>query len=76
LRESGKKGKELMQAVYEAAGLSEAQIAAMKSITEKQATFKKEVVALLTDEQKENLPKQLLRSGKAKGKGKKKKEEA
>ena len=78
MRDSDKKGKELAAAINEAAGLSEGQVAAMAKFTEVRMKFQKDVVALLTDEQKENLPERLQRAGKkgGKGKGKKKKDAA
>ncbi|TWT84818.1 hypothetical protein CA13_62990 [Planctomycetes bacterium CA13] len=74
LRDSGKKGKELMTAVNEAAGLSEAQVAVFGKISEIRMKFQKEIIALLTPEQKELLPARLTKSGKqtnAKKEGKK-----
>ncbi len=79
-RESGKKGKELAAEVDAKAGLSEAQVNAMKKVTELRQKFMQDAVALLTPEQKENLPARVKGAGKAegkekaKGKGKKKKE--
>lgn len=76
LKDSGKKGKELQAAINEAAGLTEAQSAAFAKVNEARTAFQKQVIALLTDEQKENLPQALKRAanakaGKAKGKKKK-----
>ena len=78
LKDSVKKGKELQAAINEAAGFTEAQSAAFAKVAEARTAFQKQVIALLTDEQKENLPQAMKRlsaadSGKAKGKGKKKK---
>jgi hypothetical protein len=81
MKDSGKKGKELMAAVNEAAGYSETQTAALKQINDARVVFHTGVVALLTDEQKENLPERLqkmTKSGKdgdAKKKRRKKKNE-
>ena len=65
LKDSGKKGKELMEAINREAGYSDAQVAAMKKITEVRLAFHKNVVGLLTDEQKENLPPALKRAAAA-----------
>jgi Spy/CpxP family protein refolding chaperone len=77
LKDSGKKGKELQAAINEAAGLTEAQSAAFAKVNEARTAFQKQVIALLTDEQKENLPQALKRVANAKGgnaKGKKRKQ--
>ena len=74
MKDSGKKGKELQEAVNEAAGYTEEQIAGLKKVNEARMAFTKEVIGLLTDEQKEKLPKQMQRS--AKGGAKKKKKDA
>lgn len=80
MREQGKKGKELVSATNEAAGLSEAQVAGLQKVEDARAAFRKQVVATLTDEQKSQLPKALQRvsdskeKSKGKGKGKKKQE--
>ncbi|TWU55121.1 Spy/CpxP family protein refolding chaperone [Rubripirellula reticaptiva] len=77
VRETGKKGKEAAEAVNEAAGLTAEQSAAFAKMNEARTTFQKSVVALLTDTQKEGLPKAMLRTGKPAGeKGKKKKDAA
>ena len=74
MRESDKKGKERVEAINEAAGLTESQVTAIGKIKKIQTSFHKEVIAMLTPEQKENLPRRLKRAGGAgKGKGKKKK---
>ncbi|TWU47291.1 hypothetical protein Poly51_50900 [Rubripirellula tenax] len=73
LKDSGKKGKEMAAAVNEAAGLSEAQSAAFGKLNDARMKFQKEVVGLLTDDQKASLPQQLMRAGKE---GKKKKKDA
>tara|TARA_R110002049_G_scaffold27321_2_gene94367 strand:- start:646887 stop:647408 length:522 start_codon:yes stop_codon:yes gene_type:complete len=78
MKDSEKKGKDRMAAIHEAAGLSEAQIASLKKANEVRGKFQKDVVALLTAEQKTKLPEQLSRTmnrGK-KGQGKKKKDAA
>ena len=72
MKESEKKGAELAAAINKEAGFTEAQVAALKLINEVRQKFNKEVVGLLTDEQKENLPARLKRAaGGNKGKGKK-----
>ncbi|QDT03920.1 hypothetical protein K227x_23050 [Rubripirellula lacrimiformis] len=85
LKDSGKKGKELATAVAEASGLSEANLAAIAKMNEARNKFQKSAIALLTDEQKEKLPKNLVRltkegnqqgKGKGKGKGKRNKDAA
>ena len=72
MKDSELKGKELMAAVNEKAGITEAQANALKTINEARMKFQKSVVGLLTDEQKEKLPARLKRSANA-GKGKKSK---
>ena len=74
MKESGKKGKELASAVNEAAGFTEAQSDAVKSMNETRMAFQKKVIAMLSDEQKAKLPKRLTSEGR--GKGKKKKDAA
>ena len=76
MKDSEKKGKDRMAAVHAAAGLTETQIASLKKVNEARTKFRKEVVAMLTDEQKTKLPEQMTRAMNrgAKGKGKKKKE--
>ncbi len=78
MKDSDKKGKELNAAVDKEAGYSEAQSAALAKANEVRTKFRGDVMALLTAEQKEKLPKQLQRAAKAgaKGKGKKKKDAA
>lgn len=77
MKDSGKKGKELAAAVNEAAGLSEAHIAAFKTVNEARMSFQREVIGMLTDEQKGKLPERLARFAKPAGKkGKKKKDAA
>ena len=76
LKDSGKKGKELVAAINEAAGYNEAQAAAAVKMNDARTAFQKQVVALLTDAQKENLPMALKRATAAKdsdGAAKKKK---
>ncbi len=72
LREAGKKGKDLAAAINEEAGLNEAQAAALVKINESRQKFHKDVIAILTDEQKEKLPAKLQRltnAGERKNKG-------
>ncbi|MFK8115637.1 MAG: hypothetical protein AB8B91_25810 [Rubripirellula sp.] len=82
MKDSDKKGNALMAAVNEAAGITEAQAAGLKKANELRTGFQKEVVGMLTDEQKAKLPERLTRftkgaqKGKGKGKGKKKKDAA
>lgn len=78
MKDSDKKGKERIAAINEAAGFSEAQAAALVKLNQVRTKFQGEVVALLTDAQKEKLPKNLQRAAKAgnKGKGKTKKDAA
>ena len=84
LTEAGKKGKELAAAISEASGLSEAQEAAMKKANAIRMAFQKEVLGLLTDEQKAKLPEKFQqaarRAGKAAGEngkgGRRKKKDA
>ncbi len=78
MKDSDKKGKELAAAINEEAGLSAAQATALEESNKVRSKFQADVVALLTDEQKEKLPKQLQRAANAgkKGKGKKKKDAA
>ena len=83
LKDSGKKGKDLVAAVNEKAGLSETQVAAFTKLNASRTKFQRSAMALLTDEQKAKVPERLQRllkapggkKGKGKGKGKKKKEE-
>jgi hypothetical protein len=78
LKDSDKKGKERQAAINKAAGLSDAQVSALAKQNEVRVKFQKEVVALLSDEQKEKLPQRIQRAVKAgaKGKRKKKKDDA
>ncbi len=75
LKDSGKKGKEMAEAINEEAGLTADQVAAFEKMNAARMKFQKSVIGLLTDAQKENLPQQLQRSMAAEkqGKGKKKK---
>ena len=77
LKDSGKKGKELMAAVNEKAGLTEEQAKSLKGVNKVRIKLQKDVIALLTDEQKKNLPEKMLHSQtKRKGKGQRKKKAA
>ena len=77
MKDSDKKGKDLQAAINEAAGFTEAQSAAIAKVNEARTAFQKQVVALLTDEQKEKLPQAMKRAANAKGgKGKGKKKQA
>lgn len=62
LADSDKKGKERAAAIDEAAGLSKPQIEAMNKLNAVRMKYVRTVVAMLTDEQKEKLPKQLARA--------------
>lgn len=76
-KDSDKKGKELAAAINEKAGYSKEQAAALVKVNQRRSKFQKEVIALLTDEQKENLSDRLKRLTKErKGKGKRKKKDA
>ncbi len=61
MKDSELKGKERMAALHKAAGLSEAQAAAMAKVNELRTKMNKDVYAVLTDTQKENLPEKLKR---------------
>lgn len=79
MKNSEKKGKELAEAINDAAGLSEGEVAGHEKLMAVRQSFQKSVVALLTDDQKELLPQQMKRmaGGDAKGKkGKGKKKDA
>lgn len=75
MKDSGKKGKELQAAINEAAGFTEDQVAGLKKMNEARMMLHKKVIGLLTDEQKENLPKQMQRLMKGGDKKMKKKKE-
>ncbi len=68
LKDSGLKRKELVAAVNEKAGLSEDQATAMKAVNAIRMKMQKDVIALLTDEQKGALPEQMKREPKKKKK--------
>ena len=70
LKDSDKKGKELQAAINKEAGLTEAQAAAWVNQSEYRMKFQRDVVALLSDEQKEKLPKRLQSAANAGNKGK------
>jgi Spy/CpxP family protein refolding chaperone len=78
MKDSELKGKDLVAAINKKAGFSESQAAALKAVNEVRMKFQKDVVGLLTDEQKAKLPERMKRAGnvgkgqKGKGKGKKK----
>lgn len=81
MQDSELKGKELVAAINKEAGISEAQAVALKAANEIRMKFHKDVVGMLSDEQKEKLPERLKRVANAgkkgqqgKGKGKKKKD--
>ena len=80
------KGKERTAAVHKAAGLSEAQSAALAKLNAARGKMNSEIMAVLTDDQKANLPEKLKRlanpkkggakKGDKKGGAKKKKKDA
>lgn len=86
LKDSGKKGAELIAAINEKTGFTTEQAAAMKKADAIRMGLMKAAIGMLSDEQKANLPKRLLKiaegrepgdaAKKGKGKGKKKKEAA
>ncbi len=61
LKDSDKKGKARQAAINEAAGLTEKQTAGMAKAMELRQKFQRDVIGLLTDEQKEKLPPALKR---------------
>ena len=63
MKDSDKKGKELQAAINKEAGFTEAHAEAMKKVNAARMKFHKDVVAMLTDEQKEKLPARLKRAG-------------
>jgi hypothetical protein len=73
MKDSDKKGKDLVAAINKEAGFSEAQAASLVKANAVRMKFQRDVVALLTDEQKAKLPERLQRAAKAKGKGARKK---
>jgi DNA polymerase II small subunit/DNA polymerase delta subunit B len=82
MKDSELKGKERMAAIHKAAGLTEAQATALKKSNELRMEMHKQVIAMLTAEQKEKLPQNLKRlagakkGGAKKGEAKKKKKDA
>lgn len=76
LKDSGKKGKEMAEAVNDAAGFTTEQAAAFDKLNAARQAFQKNVVGMLTDEQKENLPQAMKRMAGQGGKGKGKKKDA
>lgn len=72
MKESDKKGKELQAAINKEAGFTEAHAEAIKKVNAARMKFQKDVVALLTDEQKEKLPARMKRAAGAKKAGGKK----
>ena len=75
LKEAGKKGKELFAAINERVGITEDQVKGLKQINAVRAQLQKDVIALLSEEQKEALPDRMKRT-KKQGKGKRKKQSA
>ena len=70
------KGKELAAAIIEKAGLNEDQVKALKEVNRLRTKMNQEAIAMLTDEQKELVPKQMKRAGKRRGANKRKKKDA
>ena len=78
LKDSGKKGKELAAAINAKAGISEAQAEALVKANTSRQKLQRDVMAILTDEQKAKLPEKMqrfLKAGKKGGAKKKKKAE-
>lgn len=69
MKDSELKGKERMAAIQKAAGLTEAQAAALKKSNELRMKMHKEVFALLSDEQKAKLPEKLKKMAEASKRG-------
>ena len=67
LKDSDKKGKERAAAINEAAGMTDAQVAAMEKMMAARQKLQQEVVGLLTAEQKENLPPRMTKGPKGQG---------
>ncbi len=70
LKESGKSPAEIAEAADKEAGLTEAQVVAFKKANAARSELLKAAVALLSDEQKANLPKRMLAATKGKGQAK------
>ncbi len=68
MKDSKLKGKERLAAIYKAAGINEKQSEAIKKSNEIRGKLKKEVLALLTDAQKEKLPASMKNAAKKKKK--------
>ena len=62
MKDSDQKGKGRMAAIHAAAGLSEAQIATITKVNEARMKFQKDVVAMLTEDQKAKLPEQMTKA--------------
>ncbi len=73
LKDSGKKGKQLQAAINEQAELTEQQAKAMNELAELRSKLQQDAIALLTDDQKQILPKRLQRAAKNSVKKKKNK---
>lgn len=74
MKDSDKKGKELAAAINEAAGYNEAQVAATTKMNAVRNELKKQIIAMLSDEQKAKLSPAFKRGTASKGgaaKGKK-----
>lgn len=68
MKDSELKGKERLAAIHKAAGINEKQSEAFKKTSEIRGKLKKDVLALLTDAQKEKLPDGLKLAAKKKKK--------
>ena len=68
VKDSGKKGKEMAAAIAEKAGLSKEQMEVFGKMNTARQKLQREVVAMLTDEQKAKLPEKMQRLMKAGGK--------
>ena len=68
LKDSDKKGKAKIAEINEKAGLDEAQVSAVTKSNEMRQKLKADIVGLLSDEQKEKLPKAFQRTVKRKKK--------
>ncbi len=76
MKDSELKGKERVAAIHKAAGLTEAQAAALTKANQLRMQMNKDVFAVLTDEQKGKLPEKLQRLANAGKRGAAKKGDA
>ena len=68
VKESGKKGKEMNAAIAEKAGLTKEQMEVFGKMNSARQKFQREVIAMLSDDQKAKLPEKMQRLMKAGGK--------